>query len=223
MQARRRNNVNSRRNALRTLRKRDSVGLLLVGRCETGKSSLVNRWIRGNYNDHYLPTVEEFNLKSYGYMGQSVNVGVIDMSGSWDFPAMLDLYLSKIDSIMFVYDVNNEVSISEMTLFYQRLLKIRGENHEVFMSVVGTKVDKQQQYDDGIKNDAVERFIKDIGGNAKHTVTSAKLNLNVVEAFEIALNDVVANMTPNEDAIKRLGKLMKRNEKHKFCSTCCIM
>ncbi|XP_065644087.1 GTP-binding protein Di-Ras1 [Hydra vulgaris] len=223
MQTRRQGNAKSRRNALKTLRKRDCVGLLLVGKCETGKSSLVNRWINGDYKDYYIPTVEEFYLKSYGVMGHSVNVGVIDMSGSWDFPGMLDLYFNKADSIIFVYEVNNKVSISEMFLFYQRLVKIRGENHEVYMTVVGTKMDKQQQYDESTKNEAVDAFIKEIGGRAKHTITSAKLNINVVEAFEAALSNVVANMTPNEDAIKRLDKLMKTNEKKSICSACSLM
>ena len=209
----------SRRNALRTLRKRDTIGLLLLGKSEVGKTSLVKRWLNDTFAEIYEPSVEDFHVKAYRYMGQCVNVGLIDMTGSWDFPAMMDLYLNRVDSIMFIYDVGNESSVAELSNLYGRMLKIRGENNDVFVTIVGTKIDKYQDLCNGYENNAVDDFIKN-ADNCRHILTSARLNLNVTEAFENALNDLVANMVPNEDAIRRLGKLMKENEKtNRWC--CC--
>ena len=217
----RRKNI-SRRNALRTLRRRDTVGLMLVGQCEVGKSALVQRWMKDTFSDTYEPTIEDFHVKNYRYMGQSVNVGLIDMTGSWDFSAMMDLYLNRIDSIMFLYDVSNESSVKELSNLYQRLIKVRGENSNILVTVVGTKIDKQQDLCNDYKNSAVDEFVKSID-NCKHVLTSARLNVNVTDAFENSLNEIVANMIPNEDAIKRLGKLMKKNEKSTSClKWCCL-
>jgi len=108
-------NKKSRRNALRTLRRRDTVGLLLLGKCEAGKSALLHRWMKGHFSEQYKPTVEDFHVKPYKHMGQCVNVGVIDMTGSWDFPAMMDLYLSRIDSVVFVYDIGSTDAVTDLT------------------------------------------------------------------------------------------------------------
>ncbi|XP_066924263.1 ras-like protein rasD [Clytia hemisphaerica] len=204
----------SRRNALRTLRRRDTVGLLILGKCESGKSSLVHRWLRGHFVDQYRPTVEDFHVKSYKHMGQCVNVGVIDMTGSWDFPAMIDLYLTRIDSVMFAYEIGSEDAVKNLRLLHERLVKVRGERNEVSLTVVGTKVDRQQDHYDDYRNDELNQFLRSINvPDERHVLTSSKLNLNVNEAFESALNEVIENMIPNEDAIKRLGKLMKDNKK----------
>lgn len=219
--ARRRNK--SRRNALRTLRRRDTIGVLLLGKCEVGKTQLVRRWLKGSFNDNYNPTIEDFHVKSYRHMGQCVNVGVIDMTGSWDFSAMMDLYLNRVDTVMFVYDVNNESSIRELDFLYERLVKVRGENHDMLLTVVGTKLDKRQDCGPDNKDEPVHDFVEKLGDNCKHIQTSSKLNLNVKEAFENSLNELIATMIPNEDTIKRLGKLMKKNEKSGSCSNFCFV
>ena len=154
-------------------------------------------------------------------MGQCVNVGIIDLSGSWDFPAMIDLYLSRVDSVMLVYDTGNLSSISNLSHLYNRLLKVRGENNEVLVSIVGTKVDSTDDRLIEENNVALNEFLKTMNNSWKQITTSAKLNLNINEAFENALNEVVAYMIPNEDTIKRLDKLMKKSEKKEGCLNCC--
>ena len=202
----------SRRNALRTLRRRDTVGLLLLGKCEAGKSALLHRWIKGHFVDQYKPTVEDFHVKSYKHMGQCVNVGVIDMTGSWDFPAMMDLYLSKIDSVMFVYDIGSSNSVTELRNLHERLVKIRGERNDVLITIVGTKMDQNIELNVDYRNDDIDKFLRQINvSDQKHFMTSAKMNLNVNEAFGGALNEFIENMMPNEDAIKRLGKLIEND------------
>ena len=213
-QPRARSRNKSRRNALRTLRRRDTVGLLLFGSCEAGKSALANRWIRSLFTEHYKPTVEDFHVKPYRHMGQCVNVGIIDMSGSWDFAAMIDLYLSRIDSVLFVYDIGAETSstIHDLKTLHERLIKVRGEHYEVLLTVVGTKMDRNQDLDN-YRNTEMSNFLRTIDiPDERHVLTSAKLDLNVTEAFENALNEVIENMIPNEDSIKRWGKLIKNNE-----------
>ena len=219
-----RNRNKSRRNALRTLRRRDTVGMLLFGSCKAGKSALVNRWIKGNFHDTYEPTIEDFHVKPYRHMGQCANVGIIDMTGSGDFAAMVDLYLAKIDSVLFVYDIGADTAqtVNDLKRLHELLIKIRGESYSVSLTVVGTKVDRNQDRDN-YRNTELADYLKEIDiPEERHILTSAKLDRNVDEAFESALNEVVENMMPSEDSIKRFRKLMKNKETsnswfHKFC------
>ena len=130
-----------RRNAIRVSTQKDAILLMLLGKSKVGKTSLVNRWLKDCYTDAYTPTVENFHLKSYNHQNQFINLGIIDLTGSWDFPAMQSLYLSKADSVMFVYEVGNEGSVKEMRLLYERFLKVKTNDREVIVTVVGTKYD----------------------------------------------------------------------------------
>ncbi|XP_012558922.1 ras-related protein Rap-1A [Hydra vulgaris] len=130
-----------RRNAIRVSTQKDVILLMLLGKSKVGKTSLVNRWLKDTFTDTYTPTVENFHLKSYNHQNQFINLGIIDLTGSWDFPAMQNLYLSKADSVMFVYEIGNESSIKEMKLLYERFLKVKTSDREVTVSVVGTKYD----------------------------------------------------------------------------------
>ena len=127
----------SRRNALRTLRRGDTVGMLLLGKAEVGKTALVNRWLTGTYTEDYIPTVEDFHEKSLSYKDQSITIGLIDMSGSNDFPAMVDLYLNRVDSVMLVYEVGDQTSVDQVKHLYQRTLKVQEQRPDLFVSVIG--------------------------------------------------------------------------------------
>ena len=214
----------SRRNALRTLRRRDTVGILMLGACKVGKSALISRWSKHHFFEQYEPTIEEFHVKNYRHLEQRVSVGIIDMTGSWDFPAMIDLYLTRVDSVMFVYDIGCSKSIKNLHFLYERLIKVRGENHELSLSVVGTKIDKYKDVGDDFQNTEIHDFLKRVGCIDKHVLTSAKLDINVNEAFENALNEMISNTVPSEDAIKRLDKLMNKNGNSRgfLKRICCI-
>ena len=219
-QIRKRNNT--RRNALRTLRRRDTVGLLLFGSCESGKSALVTRWIKGDFNDSYVPTVEDFYVKSYR---QCANVGIIDMSGSGDFAAMTDLYLAKIDSVMFIYDIgaDSTQTVNNLKRLHELLIKVRGDSYSVLLTVVGTKIDRNQDRGDNYHNTELAEYLEKIGiPEEKHILTSAKLDRNVEEAFESALNEVVGNMMPSEDRIKRSMKDKKTSNSWIYRLCCCL-
>lgn len=204
---------NNRRNAIRTLHRSDTIGLLLLGECEVGKTCLLRRWIDDTYNEKYTSTVEDFHVKSFSYMGQSANIGIIDMTGSRDFPAMIDLYLNRVDSVMLFYDVGNESSIKELTYLYEKVKTIRDEKNDIFVSVVGTKCDKyDDNFNDEKQSPTIDRILDDLGTKCSHIVTSAKNNINVHEAFEGALNPIVPTMAPTGDNLKRLEKLMNRGE-----------
>ena len=61
--------------------------------------------------------------------------------------------------------------------------------------------------------------------DVRHILTSARHNMNVTEAFEWCLSHFAPSIIPNEDTIKRLGKLMKQNKRKccfKFRWCCCI-
>lgn len=215
---------NNRRNALRTLRRDDTIGILLLGRCEVGKTALVNQWVNDTFVDTYTPTIEDFYEKSLNLKGQTVNISLIDMTGTSDFPAMIDLYLNRVDSVLLVYDVTNDASAKELRVLYNRVSKVREQREDLMVTIVGTKADILDDMGDYYRNEVVDEILRQVGECGKHVMTSAKLNLNVNDAFIAGLSNMAPSIVPSEDTIKRLGKLMKKNKRRCFCfEYCCIL
>lgn len=213
----------NRRNAMSTSRKVDTIAVLLLGKCEAGKTALANRWINGVFIETYEPTIEDFHEKSVNFNHQSINIALIDMTGTSDFPAMIDLYLNRVDSVLLVYDVGDESSMKELTHLYERVRKVREQRQDLLISIVGTKIDKKEDMCAEYQNETVAQILKDIGPNAKHVLTSARQNWNVNEVFESVLNNMVTAIIPNEDTIKRLRKLMKKNRRSPYMKWCTIL
>ena len=180
------------------------------------------RWVNGVYEETYTPTVEDFYEKPINFHGQSVSIGVIDMTGSFDFPAMTDLFLNRADVVLLVYDVGDTASLKTLAYRYEQVKKIR-LNREVYVSVVGTKMDNPTatSRDVSYSNETVDMIVRDVGPSAKHVLTSARHNWNVDEAFEGALSNMSPSIIPNEQTIERLRELVKKNQQHIGCRYRC--
>ena len=212
----RRRHGNSRRNALRSIRKREVVGVLILGAAKVGKSALVNRWCKGTYTDVYTPTVEEFRVNTCKCMGKNIRLGLVDLTGSGQFPGMLDLYIEKTDCIMLVYEVGNRDSIKEIIRLHEYVLKTRNDS-SVNFSVVGTKSDLSDDARKGLIDEEISDLLKKLG-NPRHITTSAKLDFNVPDAFENSVNDAIGIMLPTDIA---LNQKKKKGFCSRFCCCCC--
>ena len=113
-------------------------------------------------------------------------------------------------------------SITELQHHYERTKRVKEQRPELFISVIGTKVDLQEDVLGQYRHKGIDDVIADIGPDAPHVLTSARHNMNVNEAFESGLGNFAPSIIPNEDTIKRLGKLMKKN-KRRWCFSCCCV
>lgn len=53
-----------------------------------GKTSLVTRFLGGQFEDCYTPTIEDFHRKLYRIRGEVYQLDILDTSGNHPFPAM---------------------------------------------------------------------------------------------------------------------------------------
>lgn len=64
-----------------------SFRLVVLGSTQTGKSSIVSRFIDDTFSDRYMPTIENFHRKMYKIKGELYQLDVLDTSGNDPFPA----------------------------------------------------------------------------------------------------------------------------------------
>uniref|UniRef100_A0A0M3HEY7 Ras-like protein family member 10B n=1 Tax=Ascaris lumbricoides TaxID=6252 RepID=A0A0M3HEY7_ASCLU len=61
--------------------------LVVVGSARTGKSAIVNRFLNNEFEERYIPTIENFHRKLYKIRGELFQLDIVDCSGNDPFPA----------------------------------------------------------------------------------------------------------------------------------------
>lgn len=112
----------------------------VFGAAETGKSSLIARFLGQAFEEAHKPTVEDFYCSQI-YSGESLcYLNIIDTSGSFEFPAMERLAMEKADAFIFVYSIDNIKSFEKVKTGLNRLCEVK-DIEKVPVIVVCNKAD----------------------------------------------------------------------------------
>ncbi|XP_006634764.1 GTP-binding protein Di-Ras2-like [Lepisosteus oculatus] len=157
--------------------------VVVFGAAGVGKSSLVQRFVRGTFRDTYIPTVEDTYRQVISCDRNVCTLQITDTTGSHQFPAMQRLSISKGHAFILVYSVTSRQSLAELQPIYQQIRHIKGDAQTAPIMLVGNKSDETQrelQAGDG------EALAAQWG--CSFMETSAKMNYNVQELFQELLN-----------------------------------
>ena len=92
-----------------------NLGILLLGDSDSGKTSLLMRYIKNVYKDTYVSTVGlDQYVKKLKIDEEDVNLHIMDTSGQERFKSLSQTYYKKADGIIFVFDVTNRESFEGM-------------------------------------------------------------------------------------------------------------
>ena len=187
----------------------------ILGSTKSGKSSLVKRFIHDTFTDTYVPTIEECYNLDYVYKGYNLNLDIVDTCGVFMFPVMRDLNIKKADIVIATYEINNDLSIKEAIASCKKVNEIRKDVVPVVL--VGCKSDLNDEKMEC--QDYIVGELNLLGGiKLKHLITSAKLNMNVKDAFELGFDDII-KIIPKKSLTSYEHYVKKREEKKKinFC------
>ena len=154
--------------------------VVLLGKEYGGKTSLVERYIHGKFNENapYQATIgAAFGARRVTINGQTVTLGIWDTAGSERYESMSRIYYRGAKAAIVCYDLT-DVSSFDRAKFWVNELKTSEEDCNVYLA--GTKYDLVQENKSERKVDkhAVEGYQEEIG--AKDIIeTSAKTGHNV--------------------------------------------
>ena len=195
-----------RQSVRKSLKKSTAFRIVVMGAGGSGKSALVRRFVDGSFPSSYVETVEDSYSKEYEKDGQTMFLDIIDTSGSIDFPAMRDLNIRKANKIILTYEVGDMKSFAEVKRLYEIVKSNRDDYDEIPITIVGTKVDLKPDTE-GYKDENVEAFLRSIpNSRCSHILTSARLSLNVRDAFGIGLEQYFQTSSAVDSFTKFLQK-----------------
>ena len=163
--------------------------LLVIGDSGVGKTCVLFRFAEDQYNATFISTIGiDFKIRTIELEGKKIKLQIWDTAGQERFRTITTAYYRGAMGILLVYDIINEKSFDSIRNWIRNI-----EEHasaDVERMLVGNKCDmndnRQVSTERGEKL-AVEYVMK-------FMETSAKLNINIENAFITLAKDIKAKM-----------------------------
>lgn len=157
--------------------------IVFLGAGRVGKSSILHRFLNGNFSVSYRMTVEDLHPKDYNISGVFIRVDFLDTAGDIEFPAMRRLSISTAHAFVLVFSFEQPSSFEEVKNTWTQIKEQRDDYLDVPRVVVGNKTD----LDDSRSRAVVDRDEIRSWTHAEgldFVETSAKLDQGVVTIFQ---------------------------------------
>ena len=169
------------------------VKLVLVGDHGVGKSNLISRFARNQFNLHSKSTIGvEFMTKNVKIEGKIIKAQIWDTAGQERFRAITTAYYRGAVGALIVYDIANQNTFHNLQNWISEMEGNADPNIEVM--VIGNKCDlkhlRRVQTTDGVA------LAKD--KNYSFMETSALANSNVEEAFNSLITQIYHRIKQKE-------------------------
>ena len=198
--------------------------LLIIGDSTVGKSSILSRYTKGDFNYNYLATVGlDFFTKDEIFDGKTIRIKIWDTAGQERYKSLTQGYFRNAEGIMVVFDVSNLDTFNNLKYWIQSIkTNINVDKGHVPVIIIGNKIDI---FEREVSKEAGENFAKE--QNFDYFETSAKSGKGVKECIKFLVEKVLKNSEnknkdPDQETIKIEEEDGKKNKKlKKKLDNCC--
>ncbi|TDH70951.1 hypothetical protein CCR75_005284 [Bremia lactucae] len=152
--------------------------VVLLGEGRVGKTSILLRYIKGEYNDQQVSTLQASYLdKRLLVDNRRIALSLWDTAGQERFHALGPIYYRDADGALLVYDITDAESFRKVRTWVRELRRIVGD--DISICIAGNKSDLHRNRK--VPEDEAKRYADSVG--AAHFDTSAKLNRGLEDVF----------------------------------------
>ena len=119
----------------------ESIKIILIGEVYTGKTSLINVYIKKEFDKKVESTISPsyFN-KTIRFEDKTYIIYLWDTAGQEQFRSMNKIFIKDSNIIIFIYDITRKNTLKELSFWIEYVESIVGKDNSVY-GVVGNKVD----------------------------------------------------------------------------------
>jgi len=192
--------------------------VVLVGAAHSGKTSVIRRYIEGEFTPRTAPTTQPtFFKKTVCGFGLEVNLEIWDTAGQEQYHALSPMFYRDADVGVVVFDLTDPTSFTKTQQWVSELRQARGSGISII--VAGNKCDLPSQR--AITLEAMTTFAASIGTEAFET--SARTGENVNLLFEAVAKVAARRRKGKSESVPSGGRrsTVKLNETPLEESGCC--
>ena len=210
------------------------IKIIIIGCSGVGKTSFVQRWIKGYFEKSYRPTiVSDFQYKILEWRGKCYRILLWDIGGQDKTPSMAKIFTRDSHGCIVINDISKKDNINETMkwkkVVYDESAFIDGDKLP-FISIQN-KIDLlegDKDYLNEVMNESQK--LVDNGDFIGYFMTSVKENINIDEPIKFLIDNIIdrldkfqSNRNPEfiESKVRNTYRLEKNNKKDKSKKDSC--
>ena len=185
--------------------------IMILGESMVGKTSFITRYTLDKFGERYLCTIGiDFQVKIVSKNGKEIKLQIWDTAGQERYRNVAKSYFQSSQGFIVCYDISNKNSFNQVKYWVEQIKSISDEKTKCIL--VGTKCDLSERE---VSEEEGSEYAKKLG--FKFFETSAKLNMNVNEAFDGLLDEILLNYRGSKRNSMMLSKKLNQKEKKSCC------
>jgi len=161
--------------------------IMILGESMVGKTSLINRYTLDVFGGKYLCTVGiDFQKKIIEMNGKKILLQIWDTAGQERFRNINKSYFQQSNAFILAYDMTNTDSFDQISYWIKEVCEKTDDRIKSIL--VATKVDLEDNRE--VSTEDGEKLAKE--HNLEFFETSAKDNINIKEAFENLVSQILS-------------------------------
>jgi len=169
-----------------------SYKLVLLGESAVGKSSIVLRFVRNDFDDYRESTIGAAFLSQTTTLenGQQIKFEIWDTAGQERYKSLAPMYYRSARVAVVVYDITSDASLEKAKAWIKELQRQADPN--IIICLAGNKADLTDRRE--VSTEAAQNYASE--ENALFYETSAKSGEGVTEMFNAIAEKLAASSDP---------------------------
>ena len=171
------------------------IKLIIIGCSGVGKTSFVQRWIKGYFEEIYKPTiVSDFQYKILEWRGKCYRILLWDIGGQDKTPSMAKIFTRDSHGCIVINDISKKDNLNETMkwkkVVYEESAFIDGDKLPFIL--IQNKIDlikNDEEYLNIVMNDAQK--LVDNGDFIGYYMASVKENINIDEPIKFLIDNII--------------------------------
>ena len=171
------------------------IKLIIIGCSGVGKTSFVQRWIKGYFEEVYKPTiVSDFQYKILEWRGKCYRILLWDIGGQDKTPSMAKIFTRDSHGCIVINDVSKKEDFNETMkwkkVVYDESAFIDGDKLPFIL--IQNKIDllkNDEEYLNKAMNDTQK--LVDSGDFIGYIMSSVKENINIDEPIKFLIDNII--------------------------------
>lgn len=156
--------------------------VVVVGNPGVGKTSIVNRYTKGKFDDKTVSTIGvDFDFKRHTVNNTDLKLQVFDTTGDFKYRCIVEQYIQNAQVVVFVFSLIDRSSLRKVKKWINLVDSMNKMN--VTRVLVGNKLDLATD-DNRIKIDEIHEFLSTLRVPMVYLEVSAKDQTNIGYLFD---------------------------------------
>ena len=115
--------------------------IIILGKTSVGKSSILNRFIKGTFSEISITTINDFYLdKEIEVRGTPMKLEIWDTAGQEKFRSLVRNYYNGSKAAILVYDITDRDSFNEVVNYWYNEVKTNMQNISKYFFLKNIKI-----------------------------------------------------------------------------------